>query len=463
MSRDSQGGSGVYNRQNFLSLYVPSVALALGTGIVVPALPVYARSFGVPFEVASLVIIMQQIGHITSAYPTGLLMDRFGRKKVVLAGPVLLALSSFLAVIAGSFPELLVYRFIGGIGEQMWRVGRITIIADTGGDRERGRQITTMSAMESMGRLFSPALGGVLAVTWDIRAPFIVHGILCLLAIIPSFKLIRETAPNLVKGAARQTAAAATSSGGMRALLVLPVIMYMVAQFFASFARGPVFTWQINLYGAYAYDLGPQQIALLATITTAIAIPISLSSGWIMDHFGRKATLVPGFSLLVVSFAFLGLTALLHVPFPVFVAAYLCVYACTSMTGGNMQALGSDIAPVNARGQFYGVSHTLGHLGGPVATSAFAILSAGLGYWSAFAFLGLTAGGAAFILATQVPDRLREERRAQRAARAVAAATSEASPESPSLAGAARSRNGNGVNAHTDEEAAPPLAGPTRR
>jgi MFS family permease len=420
----------VYTRQNFLSIYLPSVALAIGTGIVIPALPVYTRSFGVPFEVASLVIVVQQIGHISAAYPVGMLMDRVGRRKIVLAGPLLLALSSLLVAMAGSFPELLVYRFIGGIGEQMWRVGRLTMIADTGADRERGRQITTMSAMESAGRLFSPAIGGVLAVYWDIRAPFIAHAILCLIAIIPSFILIKETAPHLVKGGTRQRSAAA-SDGGMRALLVPEIIMFFVAQFFASFARGPVFTGQINLYGAYAYDLGPQAIALLATVTTVIAIPISLSSGWIMDHFGRKATLVPGFALLMVAFCFLAVTALLQVPFGFFIAAYLCVYACTSMTGGNMQTLGSDIAPPSLRGRFYGVSQTLGHFGGPVATSSFAVLAASIGYWAAFVFLGFTAGSAAFILGTQVRDRLRDERRAGRKTGAMAAETASARNGAP--------------------------------
>jgi MFS family permease len=402
---------GVYTRQNFLSIYLPSVALAIGTGIVIPVLPVYAKSFDVPFEIASLIILVQQIGHISAAYPVGLLMDRVGRKKIVLAGPLLLALSSLLVATAGSFPELLLYRFIGGVGEQMWRVGRLTMIADTGRDRERGRQITTMSAMESAGRLFSPALGGVLAVFWDLRAPFIAHAVLCLLAIIPSFLLIKETAPHLVGGRGRQRAHTG-SQVGMKALLVPEIVMFFVAQFFASFARGPVFTGQINLYGTYAYDLGPQDIALLATLTTILAIPISLSSGWIMDHFGRKATLVPGFSLLLLSFLFLAGTATFQVPFGFFMAAYLCVYGCTSLTGGNMQTLGSDIAPAHLRGQFYGVSQTLGHFGGPVATTAFAVLAAIVGYWSAFVFLGATAGSAAFILATQVRDRLRDERRA---------------------------------------------------
>jgi len=409
-------GGGVYTRRNFLSIYIPSIALAIGTGIVVPVLPVYARSFGVAFEVASLVIIVQQLGSTFSAFPTGLMMDRFGRRKIVLAGPILLAISSLLVANSNTFVELLAFRFIGGIGEQMWRVGRLTMIADTGGDRERGRQITTMSAMESAGRLISPALGGFLAVYWDIRAPFIAHAVLCLLAIIPSFKLIRETAPHLVKGAAERVKAATDgSTGGMRALLIYPVVMFFIAGFFASFTRGPVFTGQLNLYGAYAYDLGPQAIALLVTMTTAIAIPISLSSGYIMDHWGRKATLVPGFTLLVIAFAFLGLTSVVpDVPFQVFMVAYLCVYACTSMTGGNMQTLGSDIAPPHLRGKFYGISQTLGNVGGPLATSAFALLSAKVGYWSAFAFLAFTSGSAAFILATQVRDRLRDERRASK-------------------------------------------------
>jgi MFS family permease len=79
------------------------------------------------------------------------------------------------------------------------------------------------------------------------------------------------------------------------------------------------------------------------------------------------------------------------------------------VTGGNMQTLGSDIAPEKARGRFYGVWHTLGSVGGPISTSSFAVLSGLIGYWTAFCFLASAAGGAAYILGTQVRDRLREK------------------------------------------------------
>lgn len=407
---NAKPGSGIYTRHNFLSIYIPAMVLAVGTGIIIPVLPIYAKSFDVSFEVASLVIIMQQVGVTLSSLPTGLLLDRIGRRKVVLAGPILLSLSSFLVVTARSFPELLVYRFIGGVGQQMWQLGRLTMIADTGADRERGRLITTMSAMESAGRLFAPALGGFLAVLWGIRAPFIIHGVLSLVAIIPSFKLIRETAPHLAKGAQDGQSQSDTGpDAGFRALLTYQVIIFFVAQFLASLTRGPIFSGQINFYGAYAYNLGPQTIGILATVVTAIAIPITLCAGYIMDRFGRKATLVPGFSLLTLALIFIAITDYTSSSFKIFVIAYLCVFTSNGITGSNMQTLGSDIAPKKARGKFYGVWTTVGTFGAPTSTSIFALLSAARGYWAAFGFLSVTALSTVLILGTQVRDRLREK------------------------------------------------------
>ncbi len=386
------------------------MTLAVGTGIVVPALPIYAKSFGVSFEVASLVIIVHQLGMTLSSFPVGLLLDRIGRRKILLTGPVLLAISGFLITIAQSFPVLLVYRFIGGVGEQMWHLSRLAIIADTGADRERGRQITTMSAMQNAGRLFAPALGGLLAGFWDIRAPFVAYGILSLLAIIPSFKLVQESAPHLAKGAGPGRAQAdATQDTSLRVLLTYQVVIFFVAQFFASLSRGPIFTGQLNFYGAYVYNLSPQTIGILATSVAAIGIPITIAAGYVMDRFGRKASLVPGFSLLAVAFAFLSFTDYAGSSFGMFVLAYVCVFTSNGITGGNMQTLGSDIAPEKARGKFYGVWQTITTVGSPGGTTMFAVPSGGMGYWVAFGFLGMTAGGTALILGTQVRERWREK------------------------------------------------------
>jgi MFS family permease len=270
-----------------------------------------------------------------------------------------------------------------------------------------------MSAMENTGRLLSPALGGLLAGFWDIRAPFVAHALLALISIIPSFKLLKETAPHLRTDASSRPKTADIPDAGFVALFTFPVLIFFVAQIFASLTRGPIFTGQINLYGAYAYDLDPQTIGFLATTVTAMGIPISIASGHIMDRFGRKTTLVPGFTLLAVAMVLIGITAYAHLPLHIFIAAYFFVHGSNSITGGNMQTLGSDIAPERARGRFYGVWHTLGNLGGPIGTSAFAALS-GAAYWAAFSLLAVTSAGAAFILGALVHDKVRAARAASR-------------------------------------------------
>ncbi len=284
------------------------------------------------------------------------------------------------------------------------------MIADTGADRERGRQITTMAAMQHSGRLFSPALGGFIAGYWDIRAPFYALALLALLAIIPSFKMTQETAPHLTKkGSNQEQRGQDGQDAGFRALFTYQVIIFFVAQLFAGMTRGPIFSGQLNFYGAYVYQLSPQTIGVLATAVTAVGIPITICSGYIMDRFGRKATLVPGFSLLTAAMIFIGVGDYFSMPVHIFVIAYICVYAANGVTGGNMQTLGSDIAPERARGKFYGVWHTIGTVGAPASTSMFALLAGGLGFWAAFGFLGLMAAGTAFILGALVYDRLRRK------------------------------------------------------
>src|SRR5256885_705474 len=160
MSQDTGKNTRVLSRENILTIYLPAAALALGNGIATPALPVYAKQFDVSFGVASQVFVAQLLGGLVATVPTGFLIDRFGRRNIILLGPALVALSSLLTAFAGSFPELLAFRFLAGWAQQMWMLGRLAMIADTGGDRQRGRQITGMLGMDTTGRLIGPAAGG---------------------------------------------------------------------------------------------------------------------------------------------------------------------------------------------------------------------------------------------------------------------------------------------------------------
>src|SRR5581483_11329258 len=198
---------------------------------------------------------------------------------------------------------LMLYRFVGGVASQMWMLGRLAIITDTGGARQRGRQITGMHATDSVGRISGPLVGGLIATAWDVRIPFIVHGILCLIAVLPSFKLIRETAPTKQPGGG---GGEATAKGSALAwMLTLPIMTFFVVQLFGSVTRGALNTGSLNFYAVYAYGVDAATIGFLGTAGAILGIPIMIAAGAAMDRYGRKATILPGFSLLGLALLFM--------------------------------------------------------------------------------------------------------------------------------------------------------------
>jgi MFS family permease len=393
----------VLSSYQFLTLYLPAFILSLGYSIATPAIPVFAKSFDTGFGVASLVIVVHALGALIAAVPTGFLVDHLGRRPMLFAGPVLMAAASVLTAAAQSFPELLIYRFLGGGAMEMWRQARLAMIADVSKSRQRGRQMSGMVGTEGAAKLMGPALGGALA-AWSIRTPFLVHGALAFLAIVPSFFLVRESAP------AENTDGDKTKKDGLgtRALLVMMLDAkyrgFFAAQFFASMTRGVLWGGTLLLYAVYAYDAGPQLLGGLATTTTIIGIPITLSCGYLMDRFGRKTTMVPGFVCMALGLMFLASSAQWHWSLVSFLAAVIWTHAGQSVTAGSMQVLGSDMAPAVARGRFFGFWRLIGEIGGLVSPALFALVAEQIAYSAAFTLFALCSLATAALLTFSVKE-----------------------------------------------------------
>ena len=403
---------GFFSSYQLLTLYVPAFVFALGYSIATPAIPVFAKSFDTGFGVASLVIVMHALGGLLAAVPTGFLVDRLGRRPILIAGPVLVASSSCLIAVAQSFNELLVYRLIGGAAMEMWRQSRLAIIADVAKRGQRGRQMSGMVGIEGAGRLIGPALGGLLA-AWSIRVPFVAHGVLALLAIVPSVFLVRETAPAETKSAGRKTEEQLTTGALVALMLDARYRGFLCAQFFASMTRGVLWGGTLLLYATFAYDIGARGLGGLATMSTIVGIPITLSCGYLMDRFGRKTTMVPGFVCMALGLLFLAANAHWHWGLAVFTGVFLWMHASHAVTSGSMQVLGSDMAPAHARGRFFGFWRLIGEIGGLVSPALFGFVAEHMGYSVSFAMVGLCSLATAMLLAFSVKETISPEAKIQ--------------------------------------------------
>ena len=383
----------------FLSTYLPALVLALGTGIALPALPTLARSFGVGFGLASGVITAFLVGNLVGTIPSGWLIDRFGRRTVLISGPLLTAATGFAVAATHSFTALIVLRFFNGIAAQMWLMGRLAAISHSAAPTQRGRLVSWMFGMDNTGKLAGPVIGGFIAAAWGARAPFLVYAVMALLALVPTVLLAEDT-PRRDRATREQARAAGLSLWQIFA----PRWPYFGVALFAGLTRGPVNADMLHLYAAFAYRLGPVAIGYLATSAAVISLPISLTSGWLMDRFGRKRTMVPGFSGVVVMMSALAVSAFLHLSLVWYVSLFLLGIAVQSLTGGSIQTIGADVAPPQARGTFLGMWRFIGQGGTTVGPIIFAAIADQINYGSAFVYIAVSAAAVAFLLIRYVPE-----------------------------------------------------------
>ena len=145
--------------------------VAVGFGVLVPVLPVFARSFGVGNTEVGAVISAFALMRLISSPFCGWLIKIFSERIIMATGIFIVAISSGLAGISRSYLQLLALRGVGGIGSAMFTVSAFTLLLTSVEAGVRGRAAGFFQAGFLIGGITGPAVGGVLAAI-SLTAPF---------------------------------------------------------------------------------------------------------------------------------------------------------------------------------------------------------------------------------------------------------------------------------------------------
>jgi DHA1 family multidrug resistance protein-like MFS transporter len=187
---------------------LPTGLLMAGHSCVAPVLPVFAGEFGATAAQVGMTLSAFAAARLVLNVPCGMLADKYGRRPLILAGPVITAVGMLGSAMAPGLPELFAWRFVAGAGSAVYMSGAQALLADISKASNRARVLGTNQAAVLAGAAIGPAVGGIMAGWLDLgcRSPFVAVGAMCGLAAVHAYYSVPETAAAVLRRR-RRTAA----------------------------------------------------------------------------------------------------------------------------------------------------------------------------------------------------------------------------------------------------------------
>ncbi|WXG41819.1 MAG: MFS transporter [Candidatus Freyarchaeum deiterrae] len=264
----------------------------LGYGLIVPFLPQYAMTLGATDFDLALIFSSYALVQLVTVIPFGLMSDRYGRRPFMIAGMILLGVSSLLYPLARSVPLLVLGRAVQGLAASATWSSALALVADTYPGKDKGEKIGIAAGVTGVGGIAGPLVGGVLA-QLNFNYPFLLSASFSLAVGVYMFFRLRETRGKTVVETLpyRQILRKAL---GIRNVIILIIINGLTTIFWGFLEPF------MPPYLSGRFSLSSSQIGLvfgLASLTYAALRPLA---GRLSDRYGRKKFIVGGMAALAV-------------------------------------------------------------------------------------------------------------------------------------------------------------------
>jgi len=281
-----------------------SFLVAIGFGLIIPAIPIFARTFGVTNTLIGLIISSFAIMRFLSGLFSGKLVDRFGERLVLGTGLLMVSVFTLLAGLAQTYGQLLFFRTAGGLGSSMFSVSAGALLLRVVGDDQRGRAQSLYNGGFIAGGVAGPAFGGALLAISP-RAPFFIYTALLIVAGTVSLIFLHEKR----LGSASKTVVSDGPALTIReALKIRP---YLYSLFLAFLGSWIFFGMRSSILPLYAIDdLGVSTAVVGLSFTLALIAQgaVMVRAGKYSDKNGRRPVILVGFAITLVSLILLTLS-----------------------------------------------------------------------------------------------------------------------------------------------------------
>jgi len=312
----------------------------LGSGIVVPLLPLYSESLGASGIWLGAIFAGFSISRTIFMPIFGKLSDRNGRKIFICIGLFFYAVITLGFLWANTVSQLVLVRFVHGISSAMILPIAQAYIGDVSPEGEEGRWMGYSNAAFFSGFGFGPLLGGVVTEYLGMDTAFLIMSGLGLLAFFIALFFLPEVS-HRKQGAGPQLSFREIG----RSSTLKGVFSF---RFALTFGRSAFSTF-LPLFAVAAIGMRPALIGVMLAIYMLLTSILGIPSGRLADRYNRKTLVVLGG---VFSFADLAMIPIAH-------NFWQLLMLCAIGSIGSAVAITSATALVVEEGRKFGMGSTI--------------------------------------------------------------------------------------------------------
>lgn len=248
-----------------------------------------------PFAI-ELTVVVNMLAMCIAVLVVGNLSDIYGRKRILLISVIIFIIGSIICVISRNFPELLIGRFIQGIGIAAPGLIPYTIISDLYSEKEQRTVFGIVNGSLTLIIAASPVIGSYIAANFHWRYNFILLLALACLALILGLLCLPTSKRDFISGAGKLDIfkgyiAVIKSEHIMNYVFALA---FLVTPYWVFTAIAPIL--YVKDLGLSIVDFGFHQALLVLLFSF-----LSFFNGRFVNGYGPKNCLAFSMTLLMIS------------------------------------------------------------------------------------------------------------------------------------------------------------------
>ncbi len=402
LDQERVGVRSILSDRSVSAVVLTAFVMMLGAGLVLPVLPLFARSLGAGYGEAGLFIAGWGVTRLVFDVAAGPIVDRFGKRRTAASGLVLAATFALLTGLAPSLAAAAACWAAGGAGSAIVQTALYSRLLEVVPRRRMARTLGVFYGAFNVGLIAGGFLSGPLAQHLGLASPLFVAAALQVSAAAVFLRLGPRSRP----GAEPPAAEGPTRRGGgaklARILRTPGLVPIVVSQLASLWLFAALFNTLIPLFGRDTLHMSTVGIGIVFAVAMATEFLVLYPGGSAADRHGRKPVLLPALAVYAVMTAAVGWAGT-----PVALGALVAVLGLASgvvgiVPGAMLSAVVSGEELATAAG-IYRFSTDLGFTLGPL-TAGF--VSSAFGFREAFVVTAVPAV-VALALVLRMPETLR--------------------------------------------------------